>query len=150
MSDDARAVAMREIAACTCLRLRRATRQATQLYDRALEPVELRITQFGLLAYVFAADRVGIGELAERMGMDATTLTRNLKPLEARGFLRVAVKEDDRRARTVQLTAAGREVFLRGMPLWRAAQVQLEALLGVETRVALDGLLDVSAARLRG
>jgi DNA-binding MarR family transcriptional regulator len=136
------------LALCTCFKLRRATRRATQIYDRHLEPAGLRITQFGLLAQIQAADRLSMGELAERMGMDSSTLTRNLKPLESQGLVRVAADTADRRVRDVSLTPKGRDVFRRAAPKWREAQTQIDALLGFETRVALNGLLDLSVARL--
>jgi DNA-binding MarR family transcriptional regulator len=148
MSEAERRVATAEIATCTCLGLRRATRQVTQLYDRALEPVGLRITQFGLLAQLFAADPIGMGDLAERLGMDGTTLTRNLKPLASRGFVKVDIDRGDRRARLIRLTVAGHDIFRRALPLWRAAQARVDERLGRETRLALNGLLDLSAARL--
>jgi DNA-binding MarR family transcriptional regulator len=133
---------------CTCSKLRRATRRATQIYDRHLEPVGLRVTQFGLLAQLYAADGLAMGALAERMGMDSSTLTRNLKPLETRGLVRVAADSGDRRVRAVRLTQEGRDAFRRAAPKWREAQARVDALLGFETRVALNGLLDLSAARL--
>src|SRR5580692_4033045 len=77
---------VRELRNCTCSQLRRAGRQVTQLYDRALEPAGLTIGQFGLLAYLSTAGAenpggIAIGALADARGMDPTTLTRNLKPL---------------------------------------------------------------------
>src|SRR5262249_31637101 len=76
----------RKIMECTCLRMQRATRLVTQLYDHALGPSGLTVSQFGLLAYLFGASRAqsnasSIGTIAEWLGMDPTTLNRNLKPL---------------------------------------------------------------------
>ena len=133
---------------CTCFKLRRLTRRATQIYDRHLEPVGLRATQFSLLGQVYAAGGLAMGALAERMGMDPSTLTRNLRPLEKAGLVRIAPSQEDRRVRAVGVTAKGRETFRRAVPKWRAAQEEVDARLGFETRVALNGLLDLSAARL--
>ena len=78
---------IRAIAQCSCLRLRRTTRRVTQIYDRLLEPAGLTVNQFGLLARLYGANLrreiLPIGTLAERVGMDPTTLNRSLKPLEA-------------------------------------------------------------------
>src|SRR5262245_62923223 len=93
---------------CTCLRLRKASRRVSQIYDRALEPCGLTVTQYGLLGHIAALDGIGIGALAERMVMDATTLTRNLKPLIAQAFLVLVPDPRDRRARRLHLTEAGR------------------------------------------
>jgi DNA-binding MarR family transcriptional regulator len=138
------------IALCTCSKLRRATRRATQIYDHHLAPAGLTITQYGLLAQICAADGLAMGVLAERMGMEASTLTRTLRPLEKDGIVRVAAGDGDRRVRAVWLTGKGREAFRRAVPKWRAAQAEIDALLGLETRTALNGLLDLSTARLAG
>ena len=87
---------------CTCSRLRRAGRGVTQLYDQALEPAGLTIGQFGLLAHLatIAAGEGGgiaIGTLAHARGMDPTTLTRNLKPLVAKGWIEDAHAESPAR-----------------------------------------------------
>ena len=75
---------------CTCARLRRTARRLTRAYDRALRPSGLRLTQYSVLANVTRAGGLSITELAERLAMDRTTLTRNLRPLEAAGWVRVA------------------------------------------------------------
>ncbi|HEX9449051.1 MAG TPA: MarR family winged helix-turn-helix transcriptional regulator, partial [Dongiaceae bacterium] len=78
---------LRDITGCTCLGLRRTTRLVTQIYDRHLTPAALTANQFGLLGYLLGAammgvaDGLSIGQLADRLGMDPTTLNRNLKPL---------------------------------------------------------------------
>ncbi len=114
---------------CTCFGLRKAARAVTQIYDRALKPSGLRATQFSLL---FAAERSGpraIGELAELLVMDRTTLTRNLKPLLDRGLLE-SVAGADRRRRPVAITAKGRAALARALPYWREAQARLAGSLG--------------------
>src|SRR5882724_8925118 len=82
---------IREVAQCSCLRFRRVTRRITQIYDRLLEPAGLTVNQFGLLARLYGAslrrEVLPISTLAERVGMDPTTLNRSLKPLEKAGFV---------------------------------------------------------------
>jgi MarR family len=91
---------IRDVARCSCLRWRRITRRVTRIYDHLLEPVGLTVNQFGLLARLYGANLrqeiLPIGSLAERMGMDATSLNRCLKPLEVQGFVSSATDLADR------------------------------------------------------
>ena len=98
---------------CTCMRLRKASRRVSQIYDRSLEPLGLTVTQFGLLGNLDRLDGISIGDLAGRLVMDPTTLTRNLRPLERQGFVVFAPDPNDRRSRCLHLTAAGREPTAR-------------------------------------
>ena len=145
-------VDLREIAQCTCLRLRRTTRRVTQIYDRLLKPAGLTVNQFGLLARLYGArlrqETLPIGVLAERVGMDPTTLNRSLKPLQAEGLLSSAVDPTDRRVRAVLITDDGIAKLREAVPLWRKAQAQIDEALSVDTSVALNGLLELSYAKL--
>ncbi|MEM8535746.1 MAG: MarR family transcriptional regulator [Chloroflexota bacterium] len=90
-----------------------------------MQPVGLRATQFTLLMVLREiGEAVTITQLADAMVMDRTTLTRDLKPLERAGLLTVTVGED-RRTRCVQLTEAGHQRVIDGLPLWEKAQQQL-------------------------
>jgi DNA-binding MarR family transcriptional regulator len=145
---------LRKIMGCTCLRMRRATRRITQLYDHALGIVGLTVNQFGLLAYLQGATLAGahglsISSVADFLGMDPTTLNRNLKPLAAKGLVMSAADQADRRVRKVQITNKGKRILLGALPLWREAQAQVEKALGPKETAALNGLLDLSAAKLR-
>ena len=144
---------IREIAGCTGLRLRRAARRATQIYDRALVPAGVTVTQLGLLAYLYGNDAergegLSISALADKLGMDPTTLNRSLKPLEVAGLVSSAPAPLDRRIRMVAITASGRARLHQAAPLWRLAQDEVTQRIGHETTLALNGLLDLSAARL--
>ena len=143
---------IREIVQCTCLRLRRTTRRITQIYDRFLEPAGLTINQFGLLARLYGAGLRGetltIGMLAERVGMDPTTLNRSLKPLAASGLVANGSNPADQRVRAVLITDDGIARLRDAVPLWRKAQAQIDNALGIDTTVALNGLLELSYARL--
>ena len=82
------------------MRMRRATRRVTQLYDHALEPAGLTVTQFGLLAFLQGASLarsidLSVGTITEKLGMDPTTLTRNLKPLARKGLVRNTIDPAD-------------------------------------------------------
>jgi DNA-binding MarR family transcriptional regulator len=125
---------------CVCGNLRMAARLVTQRYDDALRPAGLRIMQFTLLARLHAVDRVTITELAEQASLDRTTLTRNLKPLIERGYVRV-VAGKDQRERLVTVTERGRQALRAALPLWEQAQTSMTDGLGQEATSALLSLL---------
>jgi DNA-binding MarR family transcriptional regulator len=141
---------LREVLGCPCLRIRRATRQITQLYDRILAEAGLTANQFGLLAYLIAAELSGdsgisIGNLAERVGVDPTTLNRNLKPLEGKGLVRDARGGIDARIRMVTITKKGKLALQKALPLWRQARNHVEKAIGSRDLDSLNGLLDLAA-----
>ncbi len=142
-----------EVGGCLLLRVRRLARRAAAIYDRQLEPAKLTISQFGLMAQIHGLSRARppgptLGTVAERFGMDPTTLNRSVKPLVAAGWIAIAVDLEDRRARILSVTAAGRAKLGEALPLWRAAEAEVERALGVETTLAMKGLLDLATARL--
>lgn len=141
-------VPISKIVGCTCLRLRKTARCATQIYDRCLEPAGLTITQFGLLAHTHVRDGISIGELAEALIMDPTTLTRNLRPLETRRYVQIKPGKEDRRRRDIVLTERGRSAFREAVPLWREAQARVAAALGADEAATLNRVLDRSLERL--
>jgi DNA-binding MarR family transcriptional regulator len=110
---------------CTCLALRKAARAVTQHYDRLLRPVGLRATQFGLLVVLTQSGPVPMSRLADLMGMDRTSLTRNLRPLETKGQVSVSEDAEDRRVHVVAITSKGRAALRTALPAWRQAQASL-------------------------
>jgi DNA-binding MarR family transcriptional regulator len=133
---------------CNCLRLRKAARRVSQIYDRHLAPHDLTVTQYSLLGHVKAHDGVGIGALAEMLVMDPTTLTRNLRPIERQGLLVMAPDTRDRRNRNLHLTEAGRQRFAAARPSWLAAQRQIDEILGAEDGARLAAVIDRMLERL--
>jgi len=119
----------RMIETCACHRVRMASRALTRRYDEALRPCGLRATQVSLLAAVALEGALSIAALARTVGMDRSTLTRNLAPLEAEGLLALG-GEGWRRSRTLALTAKGRARLKRALPLWEKAQRALQRELG--------------------
>jgi DNA-binding MarR family transcriptional regulator len=105
---------------CNCRALRQATRRVTQLYDQALAPIDLRATQYSLLVQVEQLGPITLNALAEAMVMDRATLGHNVRPLQARGLLRLEVG-DDLRSRKVSLTKAVRDLRAEGRKLSRQA-----------------------------
>jgi DNA-binding MarR family transcriptional regulator len=114
---------------CACMSLRKASRAVTQFYDSIMQESGLRVTQITLIRVLAHVGPVAIGALAERLVMDRTTLTRNLKPLIDRGLVTVR-QGRDRRSREVELSEPGRAALARAMPLWREAQARFVRSLG--------------------
>jgi DNA-binding MarR family transcriptional regulator len=137
---------------CVCNTLRMATRAVTQLYDDALRPSGLRVTQFSMLAAIARLGEANLRELEEALAMDQTTLTRSLGLLERDG-LTERVDNPDRRVKAMRLTAKGRATLAAARPLWSLAQDQVLRELGAkgwaDARRRLAHLLDV-AVRTRG
>jgi DNA-binding MarR family transcriptional regulator len=132
----------RKFSGCTCLRLRKASRRVSQIYDQHLEPFGLTVTQYGVLGHLARFNGISISELAEQLVMDPTTLTRNLAPLQRQGLLAVKTDRRDRRARSLELTAHGQKVFERAKPGWARAQHHVEQLFGELETPALNAALD--------
>ena len=126
---------------CTNLKLRQLSRVVTRHYDQYMGRTGLRNTQYALLSHVVKFGPIRPGDLARRMQMDASTLTRNLAPLAARGLLVVGAGADAR-SRLVEATDAGREKRAEGQRAWKAAQLALNERLGAERVTALHALLD--------
>lgn len=114
---------------CHCLNLRRASRTVTQFYDKVLEPISLKVTQYSLLRNLELVESVKMSVLAKTMRIDRTTLNRNLKPLMSAGLITVHAGEDSR-SRQVMLTEAGKDALLNALALWHEAQALLEEYLG--------------------
>jgi len=115
--------------ACACGRLRRAARALTQLYDDALAPAHLRVTQFSLLRTLARSGSMRISEFATAQLLDRTALSRNLDPLVERGLVKVAAGRDAR-TREIVLTRAGGAALRAAMPYWERAQKQVAKRLG--------------------
>ena len=115
------ATGLHECAACTCFAVRRAARVITQHYDRLLRPSGLRATQFTVLTMLALAGPRPLGQVASRLGMERTTLTRNLRTLQANGLVTVT-SGGDRRVRTIDITPKGRQAAVDALPHWRKAQ----------------------------
>jgi DNA-binding MarR family transcriptional regulator len=121
----------------------------TQLYDDALRPEGLRITQFTLLQVLARAGTVTQGTLADILATDSTTLSRTLKPLEKAGWIR-SVPGGDRRQRRIELTPAGRRVLKRATPAWESLQQRIRKSLGEPGWRSLEGVTAAVVAAARG
>ena len=132
---------------CTNLKLRQFMRRMSQLYDAEMAQAGLKTTQYSLLSYVDKLGPARPGDLAAGLKMEASTLTRNLRPLVDAGWLVVTAGEDAR-SRLVSLTPAGREKRAEAKRRWKVAQESVNRLLGAEQVVALHALIDASMEKL--
>lgn len=130
---------------CTNLKLRQLDRIVTRHYNTYLTQIGLQNMQYALLSHVVHLGPIRPGDLARRMQMDASTLTRNLKPLAAQGWLTIGAGEDAR-SRLIEVTAAGRKKRTEGQGAWKAAQLALNERLGAQRVAALHDLLDTCVA----
>ncbi|NIF30031.1 winged helix-turn-helix transcriptional regulator [Pantoea sp. Tr-811] len=126
---------------CICTHLRRAARGVSRHYDEALAGFGINVAQFSLLRHLQRLDRPSITTLAEAMGLERSTLGRNLRVLEADGLVALA-EGDDQRNRVVLLTAAGAARVQAALPAWEQAQSALVGQLGETQRDALVHLLE--------
>jgi DNA-binding MarR family transcriptional regulator len=132
---------------CTNLKLRQLTRRVSQHYDRSLGASGLKTTQYSLLSHVDQFGPIRPGDLAARMEMDASTLTRNLQPLLAQGWVEVGAGSDGR-SRRVTITPAGHAKRQEAQADWKRAQLALNDKLGVANVARLHALIDDALAKI--
>lgn len=126
---------------CACLKVRTAARAVTRLYDDAFRPVGLRATQLSVLVAVASSEAVSIASLSRMLGMDRSTLTRNLRPLEDQGLVMLG-PEGHHRSRTLSITAKGEQLVRKALPIWERAQEKLREALKKHRWLNLHAELD--------
>ena len=138
-------------AQCLCFRARRLARALTQEYDEALRPLDIQAPQLMLLGAVALSSGEGLPMrvLAEELGMDPTTLSRNVRPLEGRGLLRVVRSAEDARVRHVLLTRAGERLLEAAMPIWKTVNAEIMETIGSDSAQELRHGFDDAFAALR-
>jgi DNA-binding MarR family transcriptional regulator len=132
---------------CTNLKLRQLTRRVSQHYDLALAKTGLKTTQYSLLSHVVKLGPIRAVDLAGVMRMSTSTLSRNLQPLVASGWIEVNAG-DDARSRLISATPDGQAKRTEAQRKWRVAQEGINAMLGVERVLALHALIDESLSLL--
>ncbi|HET7716432.1 MAG TPA: MarR family transcriptional regulator [Bauldia sp.] len=110
-----------EVADCLCLAARRASRSLSRSYEQQLRPHGIRIGQFSVLTVLILRGPMTIGSLADFLGVERTTLTRNLALIESKRWVAIHPGKDAR-SRVVEVTPAGRAKVATAAPAWRAAQ----------------------------
>jgi DNA-binding MarR family transcriptional regulator len=132
---------------CTNFKLRQLLRSVARRYDAHFARAGLKGTQYSLLSAIVASEPVRPAELARAMGLDASTLTRNLRVMIEQGWVRQGPGEDAR-SRRIEATAAGRAKHTEARRHWKRAQLELNATLGAARVAALHALLDEGLALL--
>jgi DNA-binding MarR family transcriptional regulator len=134
-------------AECLCFRSRRLARIVTRHFDEALRPLGINATQLTLLAAIAGPGPAGqsMSRLHDFLAMDSTTLSRNLKPLRAGGFVTLESAVKDRRVRIAKLTPDGERALSEALPVWQEAQDQLVERFGQDQAEALRLQLELAA-----
>ena len=130
---------------CICTALRQVAAQSTAHYDAVLAPSGIKVTMFRLLRRIEVVNSVTITELAEIVGLDRSTLGRNLRVLEKLSLIAIGTR-DDGRARRVSLTQIGREKLQHAVPLWREAQREYLQIVGADTLALLNHVIEQTAS----
>lgn len=133
---------------CTHLRVRKLSRSITRLYDAEMAGLGIKTTQFSLLAHLAQLGPISPSDLAQIMAMDASTLTRNLRPLLSREWATQDAGSDSRQ-RIVKLTAKGDAALGEARHCWGRAQSHMLGLLGSDDLDALNAMLDRAQRKLR-
>ena len=128
---------------CTNFKLRQLMRRVASHYDAEMAKCGLKTTQYSLLSHVLKLGPIRPGDLATEMKMDASTLTRNLRPLVDAGWVTLEAGADAR-SRLVHITDTGRDKRAEAQRHWKAAQLALNDTLGVQRVAALHALVDES------
>jgi DNA-binding MarR family transcriptional regulator len=133
---------------CTNFKLRQLLRTVSRLYDAEIAQAGLKGTQYSLLSHVLSLGPIAPSALAERMGMDASTLTRNLRPLIDKGWV-LQGPGADARGRLITITPAGTAKHAEARTHWKRAQLQLNARLGSAQVAQLHQLMALAQQRLQ-
>jgi DNA-binding MarR family transcriptional regulator len=112
---------------CLCLHVQRAARSLARRFDEALRPLGLTHGQFFLMMSLNRPEPSGMTSVSSLLGMDRTTLTAALKPLERRGLVKVGTDSSDRRGRRLSLTREGRTLLVSAVPVWERTHLKVTA-----------------------
>ena len=131
--------------ACLCLHVQRAARALARRFDTVLAPLGLTQGQFSLLTSLNRPEPPSIGSVAALLAMDRTTLTANLKPLERRHLVKIAIDKEDKRSRRLIITAAGRALLAKAFPVWKKTHAETERLVnGISAETLREALRALS------
>lgn len=119
-----------QVISCACLHVRRTDRQLSHMYDHYLRPLGIRSTQYGMLRCVDGLPDPFISDIGRFLGMDQTTVTRNIEKLEKAGLALTSPHPDDSRKKKVELSADGKAMLAQAHPLWEEAQRHIKFRMG--------------------
>src|SRR5262245_50257008 len=117
---------------CIAVRMRLLNRVITNIYDEALRPLGVKVSQMNILVVTAKMGLARPAKVCKFLQLDASTLSRNVERMRASGWLEIVPEEEDARAQPFRLTAQGRRLIDRAAPAWQKAQQRAEELLGVE------------------
>lgn len=129
--------------ACLCRRVQRASRSVGKRFDDAFRPTGLNNWQFTMLMALSGATPRTINQIAADLGMDRTTTTKNLRPLERRGLVEIHSDAKDGRVRRVALTPEGMQLLNDALMRWRAVNGEVASGLTPEQLATLRAALDI-------
>lgn len=130
---------------CLCRRVQHASRAIGRRFDEAFRPIGINNWQFTLLMSLTPKDPQTINEVAAALGMDRTTTTKNLRPLERRGLVEIRADAHDGRVRRIVLTQAGRELLSDAMTRWARVNTEVAASLSEDEIGQLRDALEAIA-----
>ncbi|MFP4004717.1 MAG: MarR family winged helix-turn-helix transcriptional regulator [Alphaproteobacteria bacterium] len=136
------------LAICGSFNLRKASRALTQMFDEALQPTGLRSTQLVILLVLARDGETGMSGLSRELVLSPSTLSRNLRPLEREGLLRIG--GNGQRGKRVRLTPAGREAIRRAVPYWQEVQERFTRQVGADSWREMTARLDELVMAVRG
>ena len=114
---------------CIAVRMRMLNRVVTNIYDEALRPLGVKVSQMNILVAAGKAEAARPAEISQRLHLDVSTLSRNVERMKARGWLEV-IPDQDGRAQPFRLTTQGRKLLEKALPAWKEAQQKANAILG--------------------
>ena len=114
---------------CLCLHAQRTARSLARRFDEVLRPLGLTNGQFSLLISLNRPEPAAMAPVAKLLGMDRTTLTAALKPLQRRGLLEVVADQGDKRSRLLKLTRAGHALLKKAVPIWERTHAEIDRVL---------------------
>src|SRR3954466_975393 len=122
---------------CIAVRMRLLNRVVTNLYDDALRPLGLKVSQMNILVLTAKLGLARPAQVCDLLQLDTSTLSRNVERMRAQGWLEV-VADEDARTQPFRLTAQGKRLIEKAIPAWEEAQRQANELLGSEGTALLD------------
>ena len=123
------------------MRIRTISRAVSRIYDDALRPHGIKATQLGILAIVSILGEAEPNEICRMLHLEASTLSRNMNRMRAKGWLKVSPRKD-KRAHRLKLTPKGNRILIEAFPAWRDAQVKVTSLLGKRNAGAIGRMAE--------
>jgi len=121
---------------CYLHRIRMLSRTITRVYDDALKPMDLKVTQMNLLGVITKLGPMSPGELCQKLQMDKSTLCRNVERLIKYGWIKLVPGEDNR-SHQLKITEKGKEIMKKASKLWKQAQGTTQKILGKDASKAI-------------